>query len=149
MKIEIIRYIIISKLRIFKAYLIRITLDIIIKKYPHIDKKQKPQCHKNQEKSRKMLEFLTKNRYKPLPLLEFTRVTNVSQIRHKCVTNTSQTCHKYVTNTSQTCHKYVTKKQVFSKICDFHACSNSMKCRCHLKSFIHRCWSFKHRIFLN
>ena len=79
----------------------RITLDIFRKKYPCTEKKQKPQCHKNQENSRKMLEFRTKNRYKPLPLLEITRVTNMSQTSHKCVTNQSQISHKSVTNTSQ------------------------------------------------
>ena len=101
MKIEIIRNMLNSKLRIFKAYPIRITLDIIRKKYPQTDKKQKSQCHKNQEKSRKTPEFRTKNRSKPLPLLVITRVTNLSQISHKYVTNVSQTCHKSVTNTSQ------------------------------------------------
>ena len=108
MKIEIIRNIHNSKLRIFKAYLIRITLDIIRKKYAQTDKKQKSQCHKNQEHSRKMLEFRTKTRYKPLPLLEITRVTSMSQ-----------TCHKTVTNMSQTCHKYVTKMAVLDQSCDF------------------------------
>ena len=103
MKIEIIRNILNGKLRIFKAILIRITMGIIIKKCPYTDKKQNVQCHKIQEKSRKMLEFRTKNRSKPLPLLEITRVTNLSQIRHKPVTNVSQTGHKYVTNTSQKC----------------------------------------------
>ena len=101
MKIEIIRYILNSKLRIFKAYLIRITFNIIRKKYPQTDKKQKPQCHKYQENSKKMLKFRTKNRYKPILLLEFTRVTNLSQTCHKPVTNVSQTGHKSVTNQSQ------------------------------------------------
>ena len=112
MKMEIIRNLNYSKLRIFIAHLIRITLDIIRKKYPQTDKKQKPQCHKIQEKSKKMLEFRTKNRSKPLPLLEITRVTNVSQTCHKSVTNTSQISHKYVTNTSQ-------KSQFWTKVVTF------------------------------
>ena len=101
MKIEIITNIQNSKIRIFNAHLMRITLNIIRKKYPQTDKKHKPQCHKNQENSKKMLEFRTKNRSQPRLLLEFTRVTNLSQTCHKSVTNVSQTCHKSVTNTSQ------------------------------------------------
>ena len=94
MKLEIIRNIQNSKIRIFKAHIIRFASDIIRKKYPHTEKKQKSQCHKIQENSKKMLEFRTKNRYKPLPLLEITRVTNLSQISHKPVTNQSQISHK-------------------------------------------------------
>ena len=112
MKIEIIRNINYSKIRIFNAYLIRTTLNIIPKKYPQTDKKQNVQCHKNQENSKKMLEFRTKNRYKPLPLRGFTRVTNVSQTCHKCVTTLSQMCHKSVTNTSQ-------KWQFWTKVVTF------------------------------
>ena len=76
--------------------------DIIPKKHPKTDKKQHPQCHKYQEK---LPEFRTKNRSKPRPPLEFTRVTNMSQTCHKCVTNMSQIRHKSVTNTSQIRHK--------------------------------------------
>ena len=112
MKIEIIRNILNSKIRIFKAYLIRITLDIIRKKYPCTEKKQKPQCHKNQENSKKMLEFRTKNRYKPIPL----RDSPMSQVCHKPVTKQSQMCHKqvtnHVTNTSQ-------KWQFWTKVVTF------------------------------
>ena len=68
----------------------RITLNTIRKKYPCTEKKQNPNVTKFKKKSRKMLEFRTKNRYKPIPLLEITRVTNVSQTGHKSVTNTSQ-----------------------------------------------------------
>ena len=108
MKIEIIRNIQNSKIRIFNAHLMRIALNIIRKKYPQTDKKHKPQCHKNQENSRKIPEFRTKNRSQPRLLLEFNRVTSMSQ-----------TCHKYVTNTSQNSHKYVTKKVVLNQSCDF------------------------------
>ena len=101
----------------------RITLNIIRKKYPNTEKKQNVQCHKIQEKSRKMLEFRTKNRYKPRLLLEFTRVTNLSQTCHKPVTNLSQMCHKQVTNQSQMCHKSVTntsqKWQFWTKVVTF------------------------------
>ena len=59
-----------------------------------------------------MLEFRTKNRYKPLPLLEITRVTNLSQTCHKSVTNLSQISHKSVTNQSQ-------KRQFSPKVVTF------------------------------
>ena len=90
----------------------RITLDIIRKKYSNTEKKQIPQCHKIQEKSKKMLEFRTKNRYKPLLLLEIQPCHKMSQTCHKSVTNLSQMCHK-------SGHKSVTKMAVLDQSCDF------------------------------